>query len=219
MHRHDLVWLDPQAALTALSAGDEPRLRSWLQARLPLVVARRDPPADADQLRLGVPLPLAEGRARLALRVAADQVQRLQPPPLLEEVLHSAPAAWQAALQALQASCRTLPASPRVFGSFAWQALTGLPYLHAGSDLDLLWEVDGPGQAKAICRVLQRWEHQHGMRADGELRFGGNAAVNWREYAGAAPQVLVKADAACWLSARDELECLGSARLWQGEAG
>ena len=197
MHRHDLVWIDPQARWTTLSPQAEPRLRAWMQARLPLVVARRDPAVDGAQLRLGVPLPLDEGRQRLSLRIEREAVIRHAPPPRLTEVIEALSAPWRPALQALQHRCAAQALSPRVFGSHAWQAITGRDYLHAGSDLDLLWQVDGPRQASQVCRLLQDWEALHGLRADGELVFDAAQAVNWREYAGEAAQVLVKGDAAC----------------------
>lgn len=205
MHRHDLVWIDPQARWTTLSPQAEPRLRAWMQARLPLVVARRDPAVDGAQLRLGVPLPLDEGRQRLSLRIEREAVIRHAPPPRLTEVIEALSAPWRPALQALQHRCAAQALSPRVFGSHAWQAITGRDYLHAGSDLDLLWQVDGPRQASQVCRLLQDWEAPHGLRADGELVFDAAQAVNWREYAGEAAQVLVKGDAACWLAARSRL--------------
>lgn len=205
MQRHDLAWIDPQADFTALTPQAEARLRAWLQARLPVVIARRDPATDGDQLRLGVPLPLAEQRQRLALRAPRGAVLRHAPPPSLQAVLETCSGSWRAALHALHQHCSGRGLAPRVFGSHGWQAVTGREYVHPGSDLDLLWEVDDQHAATAICTLLQYWESVHRLRADGELRFAGGQAVNWREYASDAPRVLVKADAACWLATRDAL--------------
>ena len=94
MRRHDLVWLAPQAPWQVLTPGADARLRAWAQARLPFVVARRDPVTDGDQLRLGVPLPLVERRQRLSLRVQRIHVQRPPPPPLLADVPAAPPAPW-----------------------------------------------------------------------------------------------------------------------------
>lgn len=205
MRRHDLVWLDPQVPLQVLTAGAEVRLRAWAQARLPFVVARRDPASEDDQLRLGVPLPLAEQRQRLSLRVDPSAVLRSAPPPLLAEVAADIGPAWRERLHGLVSDTATLPAAPRVFGSAAWQHLTGLPYLHDGSDLDLLWEVADTRQADEIVAVLHPRERQHPTRLDGELRFPGDRAVNWREYASGARRLMVKGDDACWLVPREAL--------------
>lgn len=205
MRRHDLVWLAPQAPWQVLTPGADARLRAWAEARLPFVVARRDPVTDGDQLRLGVPLPLAERRQRLSLRVERIHVQRTAPPPLLAEVAEALSAPWRDALRPLLADLLEPTRPPRVFGSFAWQSLTGLPYLHAGSDLDLLWEITDHAHAAASTERMRRWEREHGLRIDGELRLPAGRSVSWREYTGDAARLLVKSDDACWLSTRDAL--------------
>ena len=204
MHRHDLVWVDPRADWTPLTPGAGARLQAWLQAGHPLVVARRDPGTDGTQQRLGVPLPLAEGRQRLSLRCAPDGIVKHAPPPSLAAVIQALPAALRPPLLALQASTSEL-APARVFGSYAWQALTGATYLRPDSDLDLLWEVQDVVQADVVCARLRHWEAAGTLRADGELRFPGQRAVQWREYAGEARMLLVKGDADCWLSPRSAL--------------
>ena len=205
MRRHDLVWLDHQAPWQVLTTGAEARLRAWAEARLPFVVARRDPASDGDQLRLGVPLPLAEQRQRLSLRIEACHVLRTTPPPALADVIEGLAAPWRDEVRLLLADTSALDVPPRVFGSFAWQSLTGLPYLQASSDLDLLWEVADHVQADRLATRMQSWERDHRLRIDGELRFPGERAVSWREYASGATRVMVKTSDACWLSPRDAL--------------
>ncbi|HDS1032331.1 TPA: malonate decarboxylase holo-[acyl-carrier-protein] synthase, partial [Stenotrophomonas maltophilia] len=165
------------------------------------MVARRAVDDPDPRLRLGVPLPPSEGKQRLALRVPLHDVLRLQPPPALDEVLAGGVATdWQAPLQAMR---RLAPA--RVFGAFAWQHLTGLPYVHPRSDIDLLWQVDGARQADLLVERLQHWESTHGQRVDGELCLADGGAVNWREYAGRSREVLVKRLDGAALEARDRL--------------
>jgi phosphoribosyl-dephospho-CoA transferase len=186
--RHTLVWLSAHAGWQADIAAHESRLADWFAQGLPAIVARRAADDADPRLRLGVPLPPAEGKLRVALRVPAGDVLRTAPPPTLQAVLESDLAPdWQRALQALQNI-----AEARVFGAFAWQHLTGLPYVHARSDIDLLWPIDTTVQADALAARLQAWEAEHDRRVDGELCLGGDAAVNWREYAGGSRQVLVK---------------------------
>ncbi|WP_312252456.1 malonate decarboxylase holo-[acyl-carrier-protein] synthase [Stenotrophomonas sp.] len=186
--RHTLVWLSAHADWRADVAAYEPRLAAWFAQGLPAMVARRAVDDPDPRLRLGVPLPPSEGKLRLALRVPLQDVQRMQAPPALDEVLATGvPAEWKDALLAL---ARIAPA--RVFGAFAWQHLSGLPYVHAGSDIDLLWQVDVSAQAEALVDQLQAWERAQGRRLDGELCLADGGAVNWREYAGGSRQVLVK---------------------------
>lgn len=203
--RHSLVWLSEDADWQALTPAAGPRLRDWFRAGHPAVVARQDGSEPADRLRLGVPLPPSEAKQRLSLSVAAAPLRRQAPPPLLDAVIDHAPARSHAALQALSDGAHAGAALPRVFGSFAWQALTGLAYVHDGSDLDLLWPVSCPAQADAVVALVQAWERRHGLRADGELLLPGECAANWREYAGDARQVLIKSHAGCTLLPRAAL--------------
>lgn len=202
--RHALVWLQSQA-WQAVTTGAQVRLAEWFAAGHPAVVARRQDGDAHDVVRLGVPLPPGEGKQRLALIAMSDAVLRHSPPPALHQVMAHAPEDWHAALDALLEASRVVGQIPGVFGSFAWQAMTGLTYVHATSDLDLLWQVEAPSQAEAIIQLLTHWESRHGKRADGEFVLLDGSAFNWREYAGSASQVLVKSHAGCALVARDAL--------------
>ncbi|CAD0306081.1 malonate decarboxylase holo-[acyl-carrier-protein] synthase [Xanthomonas hortorum] len=204
--RHALVWLHPDARWQALTPGAQPRLQQWFAAGLPAVVARGDGSEAPGTLRLGVPLPPSEGKQRLALSASSVDIARSTAPLLLDAVIAHAPTDAQPALQALLVQTRANALQPRVFGSFAWQALTGLAYVHAQSDLDLSWSIETPEQAHAVVTLLQRWEQRHGLRADGELLLADDGtAVNWREYAGSAQQVLVKSNHGCRLASRTAL--------------
>ncbi|AVH89555.1 malonate decarboxylase holo-[acyl-carrier-protein] synthase [Stenotrophomonas maltophilia] len=199
--RHTLVWLPAHARWQADIAAHEPRLGDWFAQGLPAIVARRAADDADPRLRLGVPLPPAEGKLRLALRVPAHDVLRTAAPPTLQAVLEGDLVQdWQRPLQALQDI-----AAARVFGAFAWQHLTGLHYVHARSDIDLLWRIDTAAQADALVARLQAWETEHGRRVDGELCLVDGGAVNWREYAGRSREVLVKRLDGAALELRDAL--------------
>lgn len=204
LRRHTLVWLPPQAA-HAVAPGQAARVRAWFEQGHPAIVARRPAATPADPLHLGVPLPPAEGKQRLAVRAAAADIRRIAPPPALEQSIAGAPAAWRPALVALAHRAHALDLVPRVFGAFCWQTLTGLAYVHETSDLDLLWEIDSAAQVDAIVGMLDDWERRHRRRADGELRLPDGRAVSWREYAGGAPRLLVKTEDDARLVARADL--------------
>ena len=145
-----LVWLSAHADWRADVAAQEPRPAAWFAQGLPAMVARRAADDPDPRLRLGVPLPPGEGKLRLALRVPQQDVQRLQLPPALDAVLtRGVPTDWQRALHALASV-----APARVFGAFARQHLSGLPYVHACSDIDLLWQVESRTQADALAARL-----------------------------------------------------------------
>jgi len=202
--RHTLVWLSADADWQTDVAAYESRLAAWFARGLPAVVARRTASDPDPRLRLGVPLPPEEGKQRLSLRLPLQHLVCHQSPLSLRDVITrldaDLPDDWRDALTALDA---IRPA--RVFGAFAWQALTGLAYVHARSDIDLLWAVDDAAQADALVARLLVWESKSGKRVDGELCLADGGAVHWREYAGATRQVLVKRIDGAMLEYRERL--------------
>ena len=123
----------------------------------------------------------------LALEVVEADIARAGAFPLLSDVVP-----------------QTAVKDARVYGSYGWQALTGLDYVHADSDLDVLAAAEDLPQAQLIAERLHAWSAPH--RVDGEVVMPGGHAVAWRELwlamqavpvagtapAAGSPQVLVK---------------------------
>lgn len=186
--RHDLVRVDP-AAWAAWRAdrpdlGTVPHLEDWAAAGRPLIVRRRVPGEAGDAVPLGLPLPPADGKRRIGLALPASA---LSPAPVvtLGEAATRAPADWVPALDALTALGRRHGLVPRPFGSLLWQALTGLTYLSATSDLDVLWPCPPPvpvGLLDGIAAVAEMAP----MGIDGEIVLPDGAGLHWRELRDAA---------------------------------
>lgn len=186
---------------------------AWLEADRPLVVVRQPDNKASEIISVGLALPPAQGKRRIALSVAAYDIARYTPPLLLVNAIAYAPAAWQPALSELDAAAHHLDIELRVFGSLAWQALSGIRYLTPQSDIDLLWHPLSHAQLQQGIALLERWEQSSGLRADGEVLFGGSSAVSWREWSklksNDAQRVLVKrASSAELVDARELLEML-----------
>jgi phosphoribosyl-dephospho-CoA transferase len=187
---------------------------AWLTADRPLVVARQTCDGmSSDTIAVGLALPPAQGKRRIALSVEVNDIDRYTPPFLFADALTHAPAEWQHALAALDAEASDIDIELRVFGSLAWQALSGLPYLTPQSDIDLLWHARSYAQLRQGIALLARWEQSSGLRADGEVLFGGSSAVSWREWATLKPgddqRVLVKRESGAELvDSRELLEML-----------
>ena len=217
-NRHTLVWIRPEcrAAVAAQITDDAMRAQvaAWLAADRPLVVAHQ-PCGEvlSDTIATGLALPPAQGKRRIALSVAAKDIARYTPALRLADAVAHAPAAWQPALAELDAAAIHIDLELRVFGSLAWQALSGLNYLTPQSDIDLLWHPRSHTQLQQGIALLARWEQASGLRADGEVLFGGSSAVSWREWAtlksGENQRVLVKrVSSAELVDARELLELL-----------
>ncbi|MDB5365303.1 MAG: mdcG [Rhodospirillales bacterium] len=188
LRRHDLVWIEPSVWAAAIAGADEPLLRDWARRDWPLVVRR---PTCADEpglVPVGLPLPPDAGKKRLAFSFAAGAIGRVAPPPFLADAAWSAPASWRTCSDRLLRA----DAQVRVYGSLAWQHLTGLPYLAAGSDLDLLWRWRDAATTQALLAELRAIERVAPMRIDGELIAADDTAVHWRELLSGADDVLGK---------------------------
>ena len=160
----------------------------WAARGWPLVVRRRSADDRPDRVPLGLPLPPSCGKRRIAVDLDPHVLGPLCSPPLLAEIRHIAPANWHPTIDALLALAREYAVDVRVFGSFAWQTLTGLDYISAGSDLDLLWPLT-PRTRQILPRIASLDATAPG-RLDGEVE--GDGAVNWRELASGSAEVLVK---------------------------
>lgn len=188
--RHELAWLAAEARIAAVDPVNLQRAKSWFARGLPAVVTRQD--SDREWLALGIPLPPGECKKRIALRVPSSDIVRVSPPLPLPDVIASAPPAWRQPLTALTVSAAAIGIGLRVYGSLAWQHLTGADYLTPDSDIDLLWRPGGQPQLRAGLMLLSSWEAQSGLRADGEVWLADGLAVAWRELLNGATSVLVK---------------------------
>jgi phosphoribosyl-dephospho-CoA transferase len=198
--RHTLVW-PTSAGWTRIRCDDTAdeacaAYAQWFTRDWPLVVRRphADERCDATELALGLPLPPAQGKRRLNIRLAASDVARHSTPLALAHVVHALPREWQRAVSSLLHDAGASRIRFQVFGSAAWQAITGLVYMHDASDLDLLFHPRQADEIDAMLALLDCWERTHALRADGEIVFPDGAAVSWREWRNApqAAQVLVK---------------------------
>lgn len=212
LRRHQLVWLDEFAwyrvLATALSHGDPPQgtsaetadcLAHWAQQRWPLVVSRQPTdtaggPADVG-LALGLPAPACWGRQRISITTSFSGVARQGEFPPAGELAPQLPAAARAGWGRLCERMARLEIKAQVYGSYGWQQLTGMGYVHPESDIDLLIDVRTAAQADQVGALLLAAESGP-VRVDGELAFDDGASVAWREWlrfrSGQADRILVK---------------------------
>ncbi len=192
--RHTLVWLSQPPH--ADREQDGPLVAHWQAAGRPFVVCRRR--GEGDGLWLGFcaaheKFPEIRPR-RVGARAPSAEVVRTAAPPALAEVARCAPAADHApAFARLAEGAVRAGLDLRVYGSWMWQALTGERHVRPSSDLDLLARVDDLRQAEDAAAVLEGLESGLSFRLDGELSFAGLGEVQWREFRGSAPEVLLKA--------------------------
>lgn len=152
----------------------------WICNNRPFIVTRQCAPF-SQAIAVGLPLPPAQDKRRIGLALPAKAIAGVGCLPELADVVDCAPLNWQRPLRQLADTGANACIQFRVFGSLAWQALTGLNYVTAQSDIDLFWQPTSDRQLAAGLSLLEEWEHQTGLRADGEVQFGNMGAVAWRE--------------------------------------
>lgn len=182
LRRHARVWLDA-ARVAALSDADALVVRH-VRRGLPFVMRRvlqDDPPACVP---LALRLAPGDGRRGLAFAVSRSMVMRAAPPLSLAEALRQTalPSAWHASLTALDAALVDVGVTAHVYGSLAWQCMTGDPYLHDGSDIDLLLHPASIAQMRNCLRTLQAFAGD--LPLDGEIELPDGRALAWKELAG-----------------------------------
>lgn len=187
LHRHQLARLTPGgwAAVRAQARDDLERecLSHWAKAGLPLVITQQRCACSADTpvIAMGVSAPLRWERRRIGVQVARADVLYFDEFPAGPQVSSLLPERARAPWERLCAALCAAGTTPRVYGSYGWQFITGAAHLHSRSDLDLWLAVAHPQEADKIAALLNGFEAE-GLRLDGELLFNGDTAVSWREW-------------------------------------
>ena len=199
LRRHDLVQVELAAWDAMLRCHpallDLPLVADWARLGRPVIVRRRMVGDCVDGVPAALPLPPCHGKRRLAFSFPAGAAMAAVPPVLLCEAARTTPTAWQSVVTAVLDIGDTVKITPRVFGALLWEHSTGLPYLTAKSDLDLLWSISDEQTAVLLVERLLKLEAEGLVRLDGELEMPAGAGVNWRELAhnpDQRGQVLVK---------------------------
>jgi phosphoribosyl-dephospho-CoA transferase len=196
--RHALIWpvVSERARMRAEARDEQIRaaLDLWCARDWPLVVRRNDDAPAWGGVAAGLPLPPSHGRLRLAFHLPGNGIARCAPPRALGAVARVLPPAWRRPLAALDDATRKAHVHLSVFGSAAWQAITGLGYLHDDSDVDLLFRPASVDEIDLVTSLYERCERDTHRRIDGEILFPGGDAVAWREWAQAerSARVLAK---------------------------
>ena len=204
--RHDLVFVSPHGWRAMLEMrGDlaaDPLVLRWPEMGWP-TIRRRPLPCEATGLALGLPLPPSAGKKRLSLLADIDHIASVARPPSLRQARASAPRNWWPTLDRLNGLALRHSVDTRVFGSLAWQSLTGLEYVTARSYLDVLLAFHRDADLDRLAADVAAIEIDAPMRLDGELMRADGAAVNWREFHAGASQLLVKTIGSVGLLDRD----------------
>jgi phosphoribosyl-dephospho-CoA transferase len=183
--RHELLHVAPDVWASALadcpSLARLPLVGTWADRGWPVIVRRPAEAEDPGLVPIGLPLPPAAGKRRIALLLPPDGVLQRASPPFLRAAARVADPSWRSTIASILALGARMGVEPSAFGSLLWQHQTGLTYLSPHSDLDVLWPI--PPDFDVFSLVFSIAEIQRGasLRIDGEVVFPDGSAVNWRE--------------------------------------
>lgn len=185
LQRHDLVWLSDggwHRLGTGLPAAQGGNVERWRRGGWPVVVTRRVSQLPAGAVALGLPLPPDEtgAKGRLALWAEPQDIAAASGPLMLADVLDEAPSSWLPALKDLSAACAERCLTVQVYGSLAFQRLTGLAYVRDGSDIDVLIRPASAFQADQAVALMSAYSAR--LPLDGEMLFPDGRAVAWKEW-------------------------------------
>ena len=180
LNRHDWVWLN--ADWDGYSITDDVAAHHGLG--LPFVVARKSPCDDPESVNLGFVSPQKQ---RQGFTVIRQQIQRTSAALPLSQAIPSAPHFWQPILCGLDKTLSHL----QVYGSLAWQCVTGKTHMTTVSDVDLLFYPQSISQLESGIKLLVDYR-MNGINLDGEIVFPDGAAVSWLEWSKGQNPVLAK---------------------------
>lgn len=198
MRRHDLAYLRPGCNLAfqcgALDPALEGRITAWIAAGYPMVLARQI--RDSTQILLGLTLPAKEGKRRIGCLVSPSDILRVTTALSIEFVLEAIPSSLNVPLGELARTLKECEIELGLFGSLAWEIITGEEYRNENSDVDVVCDVCSQEQLIKALAALQKASEVLPCGLDGEIRFPDGNAVSWKELANAWPnsdmKVLVK---------------------------
>jgi phosphoribosyl-dephospho-CoA transferase len=183
MQRHDLVWLHPSAIYSApcveFGSAEWSALADWLAIGRPLVAARQT--VGTGRVQLGLSLPLVQSRKRLSILVDPSQIAEVRPSLSVRQCMSRLPPDQAASLLEVASSIETSGARLGIYGSLAWESLSGELYRHDASDIDLICDVADLMQYEIALTVLAQAIAKFPCRLDGELRFPDGRSVAWQE--------------------------------------
>ena len=179
--RHDWVFLHPgaQPAFATADVHSRAWIERWLANEGPLVVTRQTAPKG--RVALGVVLPASYGATRVACTVGLAEVARHRGPVTVDEAASALAPAEASALRRFADALAGHVARIGIYGSTAWQFLTGETYRHARSDVDVVCDIGSKSGFSACLAAFADAARYFPTMIDGELRFAGGRAVAWRE--------------------------------------
>ena len=210
LRRHCFAWSSGavsffDAGIRHSSPDDLANIQLWLDRGLPVMVRRPCVSEDGSAACVGIALPPAPSKRRLAFCFPVRFIRKLVDPPLWKDCLTLALLETAALTQSIANAAAAAGLPLRTFGSYAWQYHTGLPYVTPRSDVDLLVPVNRIESWK-IFRQSMAGISQKSPRIDLEIVLNGDASFSWWEFTTTGSRMLFKGNHSVWIGDKSAVE-------------
>ncbi len=131
----------------------------WVAQGFPLICTRQPNPLPPSQIQLAIPHVdhNTQRKCRFSFKIAKKNIATVVELPTMAEVFPNRLFKQSGAV--------------KVFGSYCWQYLTGQPYVHSASDLDLLIPYEQQSLRELSDCLINLKALLNSQRIDGEVRF------------------------------------------------
>lgn len=198
LHRHDMVFLTPSGQECAWRNRDniefgEERYRALFYS-LPGICRSPSPCLPETMAALGFSLPLRRdgSRMRVSSCVPKAEIVKVISPWDIVPLASGLPGPVGLALPELMEAAEQTTIHLGIFGSAALQAVTGCPYLHERSDLDVVITPASEQQLYAFYGKLMDISQKYSLKIDVELMVDESCYVKLHELIQGAKSVLAK---------------------------
>lgn len=192
-NRHDLLFMASDCRnIEASCSADYALITKWVAAGHPVIVRRPGLAYGGESVHCGIPMPPDQGKTRLGFIIPRSSIKRQSGLPGLRECMPHLPRSQQAQVAGFLETCRANGLHPEVFGSLAWQHLTGLYYLHESSDIDLRFKVKNNDELNRLSIVLQKHHLPCHALFDIEVELWNGRAFSWREFVNDSRELMIK---------------------------
>lgn len=186
MNRHDLALLCPRAQLHFLDQNLPTvvyqTIQHWVEQGIPMTICRQDH-QPAVQVKLAMSCFIQARKYRIAFTVNPTDIIEIQSPVLLSQILQDFDLVLQAQLKKFMQSLSQLDCQVYVYGSYAHQYLTQLPYVSPSSDLDMLLYPTQYDETTitGILKQLHLLQSHTSQAIDGEIKIHPHWQVSFNE--------------------------------------
>jgi phosphoribosyl-dephospho-CoA transferase len=207
IRRHSFAWTtDPGNCLEGETPQDDVAgLRNWLSGGRPVIIRRPCVSEDGETLHVGLALPPDPVKRRLAFRLPVSSIDKLVEPPLWTDCAAAAAPELAGMVRSILSATLASGLPLQTFGSHAWQLHTGLPYVTARSDIDLLVPIKRRESWRRFRDTMAESEASN-HQIDLEVVLNGDAAFNWREFEAPGTRLLFKGNNSVWMGNKKDVE-------------